>query len=112
MKIFLDDARDPSVVKFVREFSYLKSGDWAWAKNFKDFEVLVAVACSGEGLEEISLDHDLGFNSKDGYEALKLIEKRVFTQGMPLPTIHIHTANPAARQKMELVVANLKNRCE
>lgn len=54
------------------------------------------------GVEAVSLDHDLGDDSRGtGYEVLAWIEEAVALRGFVPPTIRIHTANPAARQRME-----------
>jgi hypothetical protein len=57
---------------------------------------------------EISLDHDLGDDSRGtGYDVLLWIEEQVATSGFTPPSIHIHSANFSARVKMELTVQNI-----
>lgn len=54
-------------------------------------------------VEELSLDHDLGNDKKGtGYDVLFWIEYAVQKENFQPPIIHIHTANPAARERMEL----------
>lgn len=60
-------------------------------------------------VDEISLDHDLGDaiytppgkKERTGYDVLLWIEQAVVTEGFVPPVIHIHTANPVAKERME-----------
>lgn len=59
-------------------------------------------------ITHISLDHDLGEGDKGtGYDVLLWIEKNVVENNYTPPKISIHTANPSARQKMELAKAKI-----
>lgn len=50
---------------------------------------------------EISLDHDLGDDSRGtGYDVILWIEEAVALKGFVPPKINIHTSNPSARAKM------------
>jgi hypothetical protein len=50
----------------------------------------------------ISLDHDLGNDAHGtGYDVLLWIEEAVLLHGYKPPEILIHSANPAARTRME-----------
>lgn len=56
---------------------------------------------SGE-VEEISLDHDLGDDSRGtGYDVVLWIEEAVATSGFVPPAMVVHSANSSARAKME-----------
>ncbi len=58
----------------------------------------------------VSLDHDLGDDDRGtGYDVLTWIEREVIVNDdfVP-PDISIHTANPAARQRMELAVVSIR----
>jgi DNA topoisomerase IB len=60
-------------------------------------------------VSEISLDHDLGDdNHGTGYTVLQWLEKEVVMKDFAPPVIRIHTANPSARQKMELAVSSIE----
>lgn len=49
----------------------------------------------------LSLDHDLGDDQRGtGYDVLLWIEQEVVTRQFVVPEITVHTANPAARQRM------------
>jgi hypothetical protein len=57
---------------------------------------------------EISLDHDLGDDSRGtGYDVLLWIEEAVANRGFHPPKIRIHTANPAAKLRMEAAVRSI-----
>lgn len=60
-------------------------------------------------VEALSLDHDLGDDSRGtGYDVLLWIEKAVALRGFNPPSIiAVHSANPSARQKMEMAVNNI-----
>lgn len=60
------------------------------------------------GVDEISLDNDLGLQNEEGYDVIKHIEELVFhNPSFKCPIVHIHTANPVARQKMKAALANI-----
>lgn len=63
-------------------------------------EEVVALIDAGV-VDEVSLDHDLGEDVGTGYDVVTYIEERVHTdeEFMP-PAIHVHTANSAARLRM------------
>lgn len=63
-------------------------------------------------VSEISLDHDLGADEiGTGYDVLLWIEEQVYTNpGFVLPIVHIHTANPAARSRMERALFQIQSR--
>ena len=53
------------------------------------------------GVVELSLDHDLGDDAHGtGYDVLTWIEEAVATRGFLPPRISVHSANPAAGQRM------------
>jgi hypothetical protein len=58
---------------------------------------------------EISLDHDLGDDERGtGYDIVLWIEEQVIVAGFQPPTIHVHSANSSAREKMERGVESIK----
>lgn len=93
MKIFLDDERQAPK-------------GWKQTYNANDTIILLMI----KDVDEISLDHDLGDDKKfgTGYDVLNWIEKQVFLHGYIPPKIHIHTANPSARVKMEAAARNIR----
>jgi hypothetical protein len=53
------------------------------------------------GVEEISLDHDLGNDVRGtGYDVILWIEEAVALQNFTPPKIRVHSANSSARAKM------------
>lgn len=91
MKIYLDDERK-TPEGWIRVYwpeeaiKYLKSGK----------------------VTEISLDHDLGDDDHGtGYDVVLWIEEAVITQAFKPPKILVHSANPSAKQKMELGIRSI-----
>lgn len=97
MKLFLDDERPaPEGWTLVR-----------WPE-----EAIPLLAIGGK-VTEISLDHDLGDDTRGtGYDVVKWIEEAVATRGFIPPKITIHSANPAARERMEAGIRNLERMSE
>jgi len=60
-------------------------------------------------VEELSLDHDLGDDKRGtGYDVLLWIEEAVALRGFSPPRIiTVHSANPSARQRMEMAIQNI-----
>lgn len=63
-------------------------------------EEAIALLEGGE-VEELSLDHDLGDDAHGtGYDVLVWLERAVAERGFRPPRLHVHSANPAARERM------------
>jgi hypothetical protein len=61
------------------------------------------------GVEELSLDHDLGDDARGtGYDVLLWLEEAVVTHSFAPPQIRVHSANVSARQKMELAIGAIQ----
>lgn len=85
MKVFLDDLR-PAPDGWVRVF---------WPDE------AIALLRTGK-VSDISLDHDLGDDQRGtGYDVLLWIEEAVITDNFNPPRMIVHSANPAARARME-----------
>lgn len=84
-KIYLDDLREPP------------DQTWMWVTTVK-----AAIGFLNQGnVKTISLDHDLGMTKDTGYDVLKWIEEKVFTDDKyEPPIIMIHTQNPVAEKTM------------
>lgn len=97
MKIWLDDERN------------VPPG-WTGVKTAQDaINALQEAWDAGTEDVEISLDHDLGDDlAGTGNTVLVWIEERVVCEGYIPPKIHIHTANPSARQKMLLGIQSIE----
>lgn len=89
MKIYLDDRR---------------SAPYGWRLVRWPSEAIKLL--KENDVTEISLDHDLGNDSKGtGYDVLIWIERMVVIKNYHPPEIIIHTSNPSAKKKMELAVS-------
>lgn len=69
-----------------------------------------AIALLDTGIvAEISLDHDLGDDARGtGYDVIAWIEEAVATRHFVPPVIRVHSANPAARVRMEAGIAAIE----
>ena len=101
MKLYLDDIRNVGD-EGMYEGSEIE--DWTVVRTVKEFNELLLTM----KVREVSLDHDLGqvpgtmIDLPNGYDAICQIEHLVRIGCIGCPNIHIHTANPSARKKMEL----------
>ena len=104
MKLYLDDGRE------------CPEG-WSLVNTAEEAILIL----ESNNVEEVSLDHDLGDKDHDpeqtGYTVLLHIESKVvWDDTYHAPQIHIHTANSAARPRMEAAVASIerymKLKCE
>jgi hypothetical protein len=60
------------------------------------------------GVEEISLDNDLGLGEPEGYLVLDYIEHQLANFLIPPPKkIYIHTGNPVAAERMRQTCASI-----
>ena len=92
MKVYLDDIR-PTPDGWIHVYwpdeaiELLKTGD----------------------VEIISLDHDLGDDDRGtGYDVIVWIEEAVVTTGFNAPEIRVHSANSAARARMNAGIEAIK----
>ncbi len=92
MKVYLDDERPTPD---------------GWTRVYWPDEA-IALLQTGS-VSEISPDHDLGDDARGtGYDVVSWIERAVACDGFSPPIIHVHTANPAARRRMETAVAAIQ----
>lgn len=92
MKIYLDDERPTPE---------------GWVRCYWPDEV-IELLCFYD-VTEVSLDHDLGDDSRGtGYDVILWIEKEFFTKGYTPPKIKVHSANSSARVKMELGIKDIE----
>ncbi|WP_233874425.1 cyclic-phosphate processing receiver domain-containing protein [Paraburkholderia adhaesiva] len=89
MKVFLDDER---------------ATPEGWVRAYWPEEV-IALLQQG-GVTELSLDHDLGDDAHGtGYTVLLWLEEQVAVHGLRPPRLHVHSANPSARLKIQAAIA-------
>jgi hypothetical protein len=61
------------------------------------------------GVEELSLDHDLGDDRHGtGYDVLVWIERAVAFRGFDPPRIRVHATEASARHKMEAAISSIQ----
>lgn len=91
MKLYLDDERPaPPGWRLVR-----------WPD-----EVIALLATNT--VTDLSLDHDLGDDARGtGYDVVVWIEEAVATRGFDPPALAVHSANTAARARMEAGIASI-----
>ena len=96
MKIFLDDER-PTPEGWVRAY---------WP------EEVIRLLEKG-GVLELSLDHDLGDDTRGtGYDVILWIEQAVATRNFMAPKIYVHSANASAVQKMRAGIESIERLSE
>lgn len=96
-KLYVDDVRPLPEM-------YLKEGSWQASKTV--WEALTKLELID--FEEISLDHDLGcfIGNKEltGYDIVLWLADRK-QQGLYVPPIiHVHSANPVGRDRMQSLI--------
>lgn len=94
MKIYLDDERNPTTDK-----------DWIIVRNYDELTRLILLDKFEETIDEISFDHDLGCEFKNGLDCVKfLVETDQLESGNLLSKdfkYNFHTANPCGRDNMK-----------
>lgn len=61
------------------------------------------------GVTEISLDHDLGNDTRGtGYDVVLWLEEAVALRGFKPPVMAVHSANTSARDKMEAGIRSIE----
>jgi hypothetical protein len=101
MKVWLDDIREAPE---------------GWTRCYWPDEVIALI--NAGGVDEISLDHDLGDcpqsyfeQERTGYQVLLALEVMQHENpSLILPVIHVHSANPVAAKRMKEVVKLLQSR--
>ncbi len=84
-KLYLDDIRSP------------KSDGWTIVRDYDEFVKFI----EKNGLpDEISFDHDLGENTKTGYDCAKWLCEYCWMNGIPIPPYNVHSANPVGRDNI------------
>jgi hypothetical protein len=83
MFVYVDDIRNP------------KNNNLYIIRHYQDCIDLLTT----DKIDFISLDHDLG-EEKTGYDIVKFIVK----EGIKIPHINIHSANPVGRDNMKQLI--------
>jgi hypothetical protein len=92
MKIWLDDIRPPP------------DDSWTHVKlPYRAMQLL-----KEKKVEEVSFDHDLG-TELSGYDVISWLEFMHRTKHTPVPEkLHCHSDNPPGRQRIEMVIQQLR----
>jgi len=117
-KLYLDDIRTP------------KSEGWDIVRSYQEFVDWI----TENGVpDEVSFDHDLSrehtkyffdngghdnppnpqeteFTEKTGYDAAKWLCEYCWTNGIPLPTWNVHSANPVGRDNIKQLINNFEKK--
>jgi len=115
-KLYLDDIRNP------------KGDGWEIVRNYDDFVQFI----NENGLpDEISFDHDLGDDikkessiydlfenqyteskkeSKSGYDCAKWLCNYCWTNGLPIPSWNVHSANPVGRDNIIQILKSFEKK--
>ena len=88
MKLWLDDTRDPTKLGFT---------DFVWVKTVEEAIYILET----QKVNFASLDHDLGFMTKSGYDVILHMENNNI---WPPEGVHVHSMNPVGRAKMEAAI--------
>lgn len=89
MIVWLDDIRDP------KDYGV---NDAIWIKDYKSFVKHIVQ----KGMPtKIYFDHDLGEDSKTGYDAAKFVIHYCIMHGIAPPAYEIQSANPVGRDNID-----------
>ena len=92
MRVYLDDERATPP---------------GWVRVYWPDEA-IALLRSGQ-VQELSLDHDLGDDARGtGYDVILWLENAVALEHFVPPVIHVHSANSAARVRMEAGIRQIE----
>lgn len=82
MRLWVDDLREPP------------DDTWSWAKT--SLVAIEMLKLSGDGVSEMSLDHDLG-----GEDTTRPVVLWMCENGSWPDHVYVHTANPVGREWLE-----------
>ncbi len=108
-KLYLDDVRNPNGDGWIIVRDYDQFVNWITENGLPD---------------EISFDHDLAtihynsdtwtegfqYHEKTGYDAAKWLCQYCWTNGLPIPTWNVHSANPVGRDNIIQLIQNFEKK--
>ena len=116
--LWLDDIKNPFVegmdwwftIQYLKE-EYLEIDDEEcevhWAKTQSEFENYI----KENGLPDlISFDNDLGIGNGEGYDCAKWLVEYCLDNNVQCPKWFVHSSNPVAKENIEKLLNNFKNR--
>ena len=94
--IFIDDLRIPSL------YVDCKKNNVFQAFNYDEFVGIIDYLYERYGhIDEVWFDHDLGEDSKNGYDCAKYLIEFCENHNMELPEWHIQSSNPSGRENID-----------
>lgn len=91
-----------------------RTAPWDWVQTHTPHQTIILLDAGC--VSHLSLDHDLGDDAGigTGYDVLKWLEEKVFTDRYFTPPreIKVHSANVSARKKMEQAIVSIYRRSE
>jgi len=95
-KLFIDDERDPPIGEF-----------WVTVRNYDD---AISYVKSHGSPYHISYDHDLGPDSKTGFDIAKtLIDMDLDNEITMSPSYYVHSQNPVGKKNIEGLITSYFN---
>ncbi len=81
-----------------------------WVHIYTVPELIKFYEKNEKNIVQMSLDHDLGENTPEGYKFLTWLEKKVLRDRVytSIPEISIHSANPVGKKRMEQTIQSIK----
>lgn len=99
--LFLDDERYPLDVTWIKLPLY----NWEIVRNYEQFVDII----EKRGLPKaVTLDHDIGTNSKTGYDAAKWLTEYCKNNKLSLPDYYLHSMNPIGRANINSLFESYK----
>lgn len=113
--VFLDDLRFPQeVFAYTNDSSYSEL-EWNICRDFEVFKKLITEKhSSGESINLISFDNDLGFINNDptqelrGVDCAKWLIDFCLDNNMKFPNYKVHSKNPVAKEHIIGMIESFK----
>ena len=79
-----------------------------WVRANTSAEAIDLLRTHRDGIDALSLDHDLG-GDDTGYQVIAWLEERVALEDFPSPAaLHVHSANPVGRARMQQTIDSIR----
>ena len=116
--LFLDDVRIPTQVTWA---AIPKDQHYSVVRSYKEFVDLITLR--REVPKYVCYDHDLAmamyiigeipynsYDEKTGYDCAKWLCEYCWTNGLPVPTWNVHSANPVGRDNIVSILQNFEKK--
>lgn len=107
--LWLDDYRNPYKGGWLYEFAreYETNGGVIWLKSYNEFVSWI----NENGLpDKIAFDHDLGDNSKSGFECCKWLVDYCIDNNKSTPDWVVQSSNPVGKDNINGLLSNFKSK--